>query len=84
MSVDLYTLPICPICKMIKTKLENKNIFYAEHPFEECQKFVKTDRAPVMAVCSDIDLTTNIPSADVKVILSPKEMNDWINNYKEE
>ena len=79
MSVDLYTLPICPICHMIKTKLEKKNIYYEEHPFEECQRFVKTDRAPVMVISNDINFTTDIPSATVKIMLSPKEMNEWIN-----
>ena len=48
--IELYTLPTCPICKVIKTKLDNLGYAYEEKSFEELPDYIKeeTDRAPVL------------------------------------
>ena len=71
--VELYTLPQCPICKMIKTKLEAKMIPYIEHSLEEYIEELKTDRAPVMKIVEN-DAT--------QYLYTPTEMNTWIKEWR--
>lgn len=61
--ICIYTLPTCPICEMIKHKLQNKNIQYEEKPFEEGN--FDTDRAPVLFTGEEY-------------LMSPMEINNWI------
>lgn len=63
--VEIYTLPTCPICEMVKRKLNAKNIPFAERPFEELPESLDTDRAPVLY------------NEDI-YLLSPMEINEWI------
>ena len=69
---EIYTLPTCPICEMIKKKLEQKNIPFVERPFEELPNILETDRAPVLAV--DDGAHPGYPI----YLLSPTEINEWI------
>ena len=69
---EIYTLPTCPICEMVKKKLEQKEIPYVERPFEELPSTLETDRAPVLAV--DDGLHPGYPI----YLLTPTEINDWI------
>ena len=69
---ELYTLPTCPICEIVKKKLAAKEIPFVERPFEELPKELETDRAPVMAV--DDGLHPNYPI----YLLTPIEINKWI------
>ncbi len=69
---EIYTLPKCPICEMIKTKLTMKEIPFIERSFEELPNFLATDRAPVLAI--DNADTPGYP----KYLLSPTEINEWI------
>ena len=48
--ITLYTLPNCPICNMIKTKMQQKNIPYEEKDFSIVAEKLNTDRAPVLDV----------------------------------
>lgn len=61
----LYTLPHCPICHMIKQKLDNKKISYEEKDLSVIADKLAIDRAPVLEV-EGIYLT------------SPTEMAHWI------
>ena len=63
--VELFTLPTCPICEMVKKKLNAKNIPYAERPFEELPEQIQTDRAPVLYT-------------EAAYLFSPIEINKWI------
>ena len=63
--IELFTLPTCPICEMVKKKLELKNIPYVERAFEELSKQIETDRAPVLYT-------------EAEYLLSPTEINKWI------
>ena len=63
--ITLYTLPTCPICEMVKKKLNTKEIPYVERPFEELPEQIKTDRAPVLY------------NEDI-FLLTPTEINEWI------
>ena len=65
--VVLYTLPTCGICKMIKKKLDQKNIQYEERNLNDYLSFLQTDRAPVLQTAENI-------------YNSPIEINNWINN----
>ena len=69
---EIYTLPTCPICEMIKQKLTLKQIPYVERPFEELPDFLDTDRAPVLAV--DDGAHPGYPI----YMLTPTEINEWI------
>lgn len=69
---ELYTLPTCPICEMVKKKLEAKNIPFVERSFEDLPKELDTDRAPVLAV--DDGLHPGYPI----YLLTPTSINDWI------
>lgn len=66
-EIIIYTLPTCPICSMIKKKLEEKDLYYTEKPFEELPDYIQaeTDRAPVLY------------NGDI-YMYSPKGMVDWI------
>lgn len=78
--ITLYTLPTCPICEIIKKKLQEKRISYIEEPFEKCQTFVNTERAPVMAIYNNSSLEdTSTLTNPYKILTSPKEMSEWIN-----
>ena len=86
MHIVLYTLPTCPICEMIKKKLNDKNFYYEEVEFSKLPKYVDTDRAPVMAIMSDVDFTAELKDGiipvDVNFILSPAEMVEAINSWE--
>ena len=75
--VELYTLPTCPICEMIKKKMQDKDIEYKEIPFEEGG--FDTDRAPIMVIYSNI----GVPNANILYLDSPSDMVQWINNEGE-
>lgn len=62
--IILYTLPSCPICNMVKTKLNQKNIQFVEKDFDELPIEVNTDRAPVLF--------------NGEYLLSPTDINNWI------
>ena len=63
--INLYTLPTCPICKVIKQKLTSKNIQFTELNLEDYINIFNTDRAPVLQV-GDI------------ILKSPTSINEWI------
>ena len=63
--VTLYTLPNCPICNMVKTKLAAKSIEFKELNLENYIKILHTDRAPVLCV-------------EGSIYNSPSQINDWI------
>ena len=69
---QLYTLPNCPICMMVKKKLTQKGIPYTEYTFEELPSEVTTDRAPVLAV------EDGAHPGYLIYLLSPTEINEWI------
>ena len=46
--IQLFTLPSCPICEMVKKKLNAKQIPYVERAFEELPEELDTDRVPVL------------------------------------
>lgn len=75
--VELYTLPTCPICEMIKKKLQDKKIEYKEIPFEEGG--FSTDRAPVMRI---YDNTADVSRPDILNLDSPSDMVMWINEWR--
>jgi len=64
-QIEIFTLPTCPICNMIKTKLHDNGYSYIERPFEELPDTIKTDRAPVLFNGEEY-------------LLSPLEMKKWI------
>lgn len=70
MKVDLYTLPSCGICHMIKTKLEERKIPFEERQFTEINESMNLDRAPVIHIVNDDD--------SEEYIMSPSKMVDWI------
>lgn len=65
--IELYTLPTCGICHMIKTKLSGKDISFIEKNFEEIANKLHIDRAPILKIDENTILTT------------PSEMVKWIN-----
>ena len=67
MKVQIYTLPNCGLCKMIKQKMTEANIAFEEHNFEEIAAELYIDRAPVLKIGENIYIT------------SPTEMVSWIN-----
>lgn len=69
---EIFTLPTCPICEMVKTKLNAKEIPYIERSFSELPDFLDTDRAPVLAI-DDADH----PGYPI-YLLTPTEINEWI------
>lgn len=69
---ELYTLPTCPICEVVKKKLTAKAIPFVERPFDELPKEIATDRAPVLAIDD-----AKFPGLPI-FLLSPTEINKWI------
>ncbi len=69
---EIYTLPSCPICEMVKKKLAAKNIPFVERNFDDLPKELDTDRAPVLAI--DDAKHLGYPT----YLLSPMEINEWI------
>ena len=65
-NIKLYTLPACGICKIMKQKLQNKNIEYQELNLEDYITRLNTDLAPVLQV-------------NDKIYYKPSEINEWIN-----
>lgn len=82
MQVILYTLPTCPICSMIKTKLNAKNIPFVEEEFDKIAELLHTDRAPILEIAEDLDLTKKGIEANVTWLQSPAEMVSWINSQE--
>jgi len=82
--VVIYTLPTCPICEMIKKKLNGKQIPYEEQEFSKLPKYINTDRAPVMAIvnCNFEDIKDGIMPVDADFLFSPSEMVEKINNWE--
>lgn len=64
--INLYTLPTCGICQLIKKKLIAKNIKYNEYSLEDYITILNTDRAPVLQVGEQL-------------FTSPTDINNWIN-----
>jgi len=64
--ITLYTSPTCGICKMIKMKLNKKNIKFNE--LHDIQPLIEKNiqRLPVMQL------------EDGTIFTSPTEMNEWI------
>ena len=75
--IDLYTLPTCPVCEMIKKALDEKHLVYEVRDLGECT-YMKVDRAPVMVVSGNLDLSTDPISADAEILTSPIKMMEWI------
>lgn len=67
--IELYTLPTCGICHMIKTKLESKGIPFEEKDFTILAESMKLDRAPVLRV---------VHGDGEELIMSPSKMVEWI------
>ena len=69
--IELFTLPTCPICDMVKKKLNAKNIPFVERSFDELPESLELlesldkFRAPVLY------------NEDI-YLLSPTEINEWI------
>ena len=70
--ITLYTLPNCGICKMIKTKLNQKSIPFIEKDFDEIAEKIDSEYAPVLEI-QEQELILNSPTSIV----------DWINKYGE-
>lgn len=69
--VTIYTLPTCGTCRMIKMKMQQKNIPYQEsNDINSLQEKINVERVPVLKINDETFLTT------------PTEINQWINNYK--
>ena len=66
--VVLYSTPTCGICKMVKTKLQQKNISYQEINDIEALTAMNITNVPVL----QIDENTTLHS--------PLEINKWIMN----
>ena len=65
MKVVVYSTPTCPTCKMIKTKLDRKNI-----PYESCEDVVFMQQNGI----------TTVPTLEVDgVRYTTGEANKWIN-----
>ena len=69
---EIYTLPSCPICEMVKKKLAAKGVPFVERKFEDLPEELETDRAPVLAIDDAKHLGYSI------YLLSPMEINEWI------
>ena len=66
MNIILYTVPSCGICRMVKTKLQQKNINYSEENAEQLVGKIDIQHAPVLQV-------------DDQFFTSPTEIVNWIN-----
>ena len=69
---EIYTLPTCPICEMVKKKLKTKEIPFVDRDFADLPESLETDRAPVLAV----DDGTH-PGYPI-YLMSPLDINQWI------
>ena len=67
--VILYTLPDCGICKMVKAKLQKKQIPYEEKNFAIIAQELGLEQAPVLVVKSE---------NHEDYFMSPKKIVDWI------
>lgn len=72
--INLYTLPTCGICKMIKTKLQEKNISFEEKDFSIIADKINSDRAPALEI---------IKNGETIIYNKIGEMIFFINNYME-
>ena len=71
--IILYTLPSCPICEMVKTKLNQKNILFVEKDFSDIAASINSDYAPALEITENGEATIyNNPSTIVR----------WINEYR--
>ena len=70
MNINLYTLPTCGICHMIKTKMINKKIDFKEYNLLDYTKELNIDRAPVLQV---------IQNGQKTLYTSPRAIVQWIN-----
>ena len=70
MTINLYTLPTCGICHMIKTKMADKKINFKEYNLADYIKELNTDRAPVLQVIQNEQQT---------LYTSPSAIVQWIN-----
>lgn len=75
MEIILYTLPSCPICHMIKTKLKNRNIDFQEKDFAEIAVQINSVQAPALQVVDE--------QGNTIIYNSPSQMVGWINQYGE-
>lgn len=73
MKIELYTLPSCGICYMIKTKLNEKGISFEEKDFSEIAVSMGFDQAPVLHIIENED--------EQQYIITPSKMVEWI--YKQ-
>ena len=64
--ITLYTTPTCGICRMVKIKLQQKNINYKEASVEQLAQVIDIQRAPVLQV-------------EQTFFTSPTEIVNWIN-----
>ena len=71
MEVVLYTLPECGICKMVKTKLNQKGIAFKEGDLAEVAESMGLDHAPVLCI--------NKNENESEYIIAPSKIVDWIN-----
>ena len=71
MTVQLYTLPTCGICHIMKVKMQQKNINFIEKNFEEIMNIIHTDRAPALEIIND--------NGETVIYNSPSQIVDWIN-----
>ena len=69
--VELYTLPTCGICNMIKTKLKEKSIPFEEKDFQIVADSMKLERAPVLHIVPNEN--------EEEYIMSPTKIVAWIN-----
>ena len=69
---EIYTLPTCPICEIMKKKMTVKEIPFVERSFEDLPKEIETDRTPVLAI--DDSMHPGYPI----FLLTPSEINKWI------
>ena len=70
MTVQLYTLPDCSICHMIKKKLESKAIIFDECDFNDIAESMGLERAPLLKVTT---------KDETQYFMSPSKMVEWIN-----
>ena len=69
MNIILYTLPSCPICEMVKTKLHNKNLSYQEQDFHKIADIIQSDHAPALVIDQN---------GHHDILNSPSAINSWI------
>ncbi len=70
--VKIYTSPTCGICKIMKMKMDSKNI-----PYEESMDYDKL-------VDEDIFSLPVLELEDGTLLSTPGEMNQWIDEFGEE